>query len=134
MLNIEKEKLNKIFVIKDPAFVTLLIKMVSLFKNCKHNCFSIKKNDYKNVYPSEKDFSVAPEQEILMSFKKSSKYVSNSMNLISQQQYKTKEREGIILKKLRVFKTESVYDSISFSQDYVKSISDLITSFDVGNI
>lgn len=133
LLGMKKEHLQRIFVINDPVFVSLILKMTYVLKKLKHNAFAMREKDWRDHFVSDKDLVVSSYLDLIYSIKRNSPYGQNSFGLSNEFENKIKKRENIILKKVRIFKKEFVYDSISFSPDFISSIEDLLITFDIGN-
>lgn len=125
-----KENLYKVFTIKDPVLVSLLLKMIHLFKETKHNRFSLLRPSVDKEFETEKDFALAPSKNIFYSIKKQTKFSNGGFDLSSSMEKNKENKENTVLRKLRLFKTEFVFDSITFSHDFIGTIEDLLSCFD----
>ena len=108
--------------------VTLLMKMMNQMKNLKHNSFSVRETDLRGSFQTQKDFGIAKYSTLLYSIKK-----TNPSNFYARNELEKRKNgfEKIIMRKLRVFKVKTVFDSITFSRDFLDSIEDVLNMFDV---
>jgi hypothetical protein len=128
----KKENLNKIFMIKDPVFISLILKMTSQLKKLKHNQFALRDPNIKTSFVSDQDFCVAPEKKLIFSMKKTENGSINSSGMVQSPDQKIKKRESILLKKIRLSRTETVFDTMTISADFISTIDELIKCLDIG--
>lgn len=119
-------------MVKDPVFVSLILKMTSQFKKIKHNQFCLRELNMKANFVSEKDFCVAPEIKLICSIKKNYSISSNLSNTTNEFDKNLKNQESSLLNKIRLFRTESVFDTITFSSEFISAINELMVCFDTG--
>lgn len=130
LLTVKKETIYKVFTITDPALVSFVMKMIDQLKKLKHNTFSSRQGDIRDRFETQKDFALAKYSNILYSVKKSSQ--SGNFYLNGSGKKPKTNRHKILIKKLRIFKMNSVFDSITFSKDFLDCIDSVLECFDTG--
>lgn len=116
------------FAITDPALVTILLKMVKRYQKGSHNTFSLKKDFMRRNFVSQKDFALADAEMMLYSMKRKTHF-NHSYSLNSEEK-KIEAAEKLVMRKLRIFKMKTVFDSITFSKDLLDEINRVLLSFD----
>ena len=103
------------------------MKMMNQMKQLKHNSFSVRESEMREVFETQKDFGLARYNTLLYSIKK-----NLPGNFYARNEYEKRINgfEKIVMKKLRIFKVKSVFDSITFSSDFLDTIEEVLSIFD----
>ena len=127
LLSVKKETIYRVFSITDPGLVTFLMKMMSQMKQFKHNSFSVRDPELRQSFDTQKDFGLAKYSVLLYSIKK-----TNPGNFYARDEKEKQKNsaEKVIMRKLRVFKVKSVFDSITFSREFLDSVEEVLGYFD----
>ena len=125
---VKKDTIYRVFSITDPGLVTFLMKMMNQMKRLKHNSFSIRESNLRQAFETQKDFGLAKYSMLLYSIKKTS---PGNFYARNEGEKRRNSFEKVVMRKLRIFKVKSVFDSITFSKDFLDSIDEVLNIFDV---
>lgn len=129
---LEHSAVYQVFAITDPALVTLLLKMVNRYQKNSHNSFSLRKACARRNFVSQKDFALSDEQSLLYSMKKKTHF--NHTYSLNTEDKRVEAAEKLVMRKLRIFKMKSVFDSITLSKDLLEDVNKVMITFDISMI
>lgn len=123
----KKDTIYRVFSITDPGLVSLLMKMMSQMRRVKHNSFSVREPDIREIFETQKDFALAKYSTLLYSIKRTS-----PGNFYSKNEFERRRNgfEKLLMRKLRVFRRNSIFDSVTFSREYLDGVDDVLQAFD----
>ena len=127
LLRVKKETIYRVFSITDPGLVTFLMKMMNQMKQFKHNSFSAREPEFRAGFESQKDFGLARYNLLLYSIKKTT---PGNFYARNEKERQKNASEKVIMRKLRIFKLRSAFDSITFSRDFLDSVDEVLAIFD----
>ena len=133
LLSCKRDAIYKIFTITDPGFVSLILKMINQLTNINHNKFSFPDANTRERFASQKEFALAKHNLIMRSNKNHQTTLLN-MNIANDMEKKKRTKENLLLKKTRLFKKNNVFDSFTFTHDFLNQVDEAIKCFEISKI